>query len=325
MAIAEAEAPATTATGIKSTDKSAGPAVKPPDAKSSDAKLADSKPADNKPADDKAAANKTAAPAVSDKTPDKSSEKPPAAGTESPKAGSASGVPDLGLKPSEPLKKIPIVEYKTLESVKDEIRTSIARERAAKQIEEALKSLRSAVQDYQANYSKWVALQQGAEPQPPDFTALAKAKGLEFKQTDWLSAQQTYDTTDFGKSIVFVDNPDGRRSIASVVSQAFNPTVQKFKPNQSESFDPATNYLWWRVDYKEAYVPKFEDAKGDVLNAWKTIKARDLALARPAICRSGEKAAGRIARGLQVPCRAASEQRHRAVYVALGAFHGLES
>ncbi len=284
VAIAEADAPATQKSAdAKSTEKAPGDdakSAKSSDAKPTDNQGVDTKPADNKSSDQKSADAKPASAQAGDKTPDKSPEKPPAAGTESPKAGSASGVPDLGLKPSEPLKKIPIVEYKTLESAKDEIRTSIARERAAKQIEEALKSLRSAVQDYQANYSKWVALQQGAEPQPPDFAALAKAKGLEFKQTDWLSAQQTYDTTDFGKSIVFVDNPDGRRSIASVVSQAFNPTVQKFKPNQSESFDPTTNYLWWRVDYKEAYVPKFEDAKGDVLNAWKTIKARDLALAQ---------------------------------------------
>jgi hypothetical protein len=279
LALAEADAPAVPKSPEpKSSEKPADNSTpKVEDANPSDANPSDAKPSDAKQADTKSTDAKPEAKQAANKTPDISPEKA-AATTESPKAGSASGLPNFDPKATDPLKKIPIVEYKTLESVKDEIRNSIASERAGKQVDEALKSLRSAVQAYQGNYSRWVALQQGAEPQPPDFAALAKAKGVQFKQTGWLSAQEAYDTTDFGKSVVFVEMPDGRRSMTPVVSQAFDPRIQKFKPNQSESFAPSIDYLWWRVDYKEAYVPKFDDAKNEVLNAWKTIKARDLAL-----------------------------------------------
>jgi len=259
----------------KATDKRASDASKTPDSKSGGVKSGDgdkdNKPADKNPADSKPPA---------DKPSDNATDKTPATTTEPSKPTSSTGVPDLGLKPSEPPKKIPVVDYEPLESVRDKIRTDIARERAMKQIDEALKSLRSTVLAFQGNYSRWVALQQGAEPQPPDFAALAKAKGLRFEQTGLLSAQELYDTTEFGKSVVFTFSPDSRSFQSSVLQQAFDPRIQKFKPYESYHIDPEIDFLWWRVDYKEAYVPKFENAKNEVLNAFKMIEARKLALAQ---------------------------------------------
>ena len=142
---------------------------------------------------------------------------------------SPTGIPDLGLKPTEPPKKIPIVEYESLDSekVRDKIRTNVAREKAGKQMEDALKSLRSAVSSYQSKLSAWVARQEGSQPVQPDFAALAKSKGVQFEQTNWLSAQELYDTTELGKSIVF--SSAGRSS--SVVNQAFHPQL----PNSSRT------------------------------------------------------------------------------------------
>ena len=44
--------------------------------------------------------------------------------------------------------------------------------------------------------------------------------------------------------------------------------------------DPETEIIWWRVDYKDSYVPKFEEARKEVLATWKMIEARKLAKAQ---------------------------------------------
>src|SRR5258707_14301007 len=88
--------------------------------------------------------------------------------------------------------------------------------------------------------------------------------------------QELYDTTELGKSMVF--SSDGRSS--SVLPQAFHPPIPKFKPYDSYLTDPETEIIWWRVDYKDSYVPKFEEARKEVLATWKMIEARKLAKAQ---------------------------------------------
>jgi hypothetical protein len=289
LALADDAAPPPVKPADNNTAKPANDGVKPSDTKPADAKASDPKPAEGKPADNKATDTKATDNKSTDvKSPDA---KPAVPSTESPagknapeKSGSATtpttptGIPDLGLKPTEPPKKIPIVEYDSLDSekVRDKIRTEVAREKAGKQIEDALKSLRSAVSSYQTNLSKWIARQEGSQPVQPDFAALAKAKGVQFEQTAWLSAQELYDTTELGKSIVF--SSAGRET--SVVAQAFHPQIPKFKPYDSYLRDPETEIIWWRTDYKDSYVPKFEEARKDVLATWKMIEARKLAKAQ---------------------------------------------
>jgi hypothetical protein len=283
LALADGAAPPPTKAADNNTAKPTSDAAKPSDAKPADAKTTDTKPADGKPAENKAADKSTDVKSPDAKPAVPSAESPP--GKNSPeKSGSATtpssptGIPDLGLKPIDPPKKIPIVEYESLDSekVRDKIRTNIAHEKAGKQVEDALKSLRSAVSSYQAKLSSWIARQEGSQPVQPDFAALAKAKGVQFEQTAWLSAQELYDTTDLGKSMVF--SSAGRSS--SVVNQAFHPQIPKFKPYDSYLIDPETEIIWWRVDYKDSYVPKFEEARKEVLATWKMIEARKLAKAQ---------------------------------------------
>ncbi len=284
----------------KPTDAKTGDA-KPADAKSADAKPADAKSSDSKSADSSVAPPKTdsttkpaeSKPAAATKPIDAASPKPadptapvvpfpPTTSGDKATIPAATGNPELDLKGLDPLKKIPIVEYESKDDpkVREDIRTKIAREKANTQITAAFDGLRNSVAKYGNQVSSWKAKQEGTAPTPPDFAALAKEKGVEFHETGWVSALEARDKTEFGKSLVFSMGANNQPSQSSVLSQAFYKDVQSFKPYDSYGTDPESDYLWWRTDFKDTYVPKFEDVKNEVLAAWKMIKARDLAVAQ---------------------------------------------
>ncbi|HEV2972095.1 MAG TPA: hypothetical protein VGY55_19135 [Pirellulales bacterium] len=273
IALADGPPPAAPASGA------AKDGVKP-DAAPPATKTTDKSPTANKPV--AGAANVGA----NGKSPD--GEKPAAPKTEGPKTETpkstvpGTGNPDVDLKPNEAPKKIPIVEYESLDSekVRDEIRTSLAREKVGQQIDDAFKALSTEISTYRRKHSAWAVKKEGEAPTLPDFRALAKAKGLKFEETGLISAQQAYDTTELGKSFSFNASADGQPQQAYFVQQAFHANIPNYSPYTMFSSDDELNFLWWRVDYREAFVPDFEKVKPEVIEAWKMVEARKLALAQ---------------------------------------------
>lgn len=245
-----------------------------PEPKPADNKPTDNKPADTKPAD--AAAEKT-----TNKTPPVV---PPVSGDAGKTAPAATGNPELDLnKPFDPTKKIPIVEYKSLDDpkVREEIREDVASEKVSKKIDDTFTALRTSVIKFANQFSSWNAKKEGTQPVPPDFKAMAKEKGIDFQETGWVSFQDELDT-DFGKSIFFTgDNRNAR-----ALGLAFSEDIRRYNPSESYLFGaemkflPQMKFLWWRTDYKDAYVPRFEDVKKEVLDTWKMVHARELAVAQ---------------------------------------------
>ncbi len=264
-------------------DKSAAASASTGDAAKKDQAPAatDKAPAD-KAAPDAAAAQKSppekSAPstAESDRTPDKNSDKTPEK-TPSTK----DGIPDLGLKPSEPPKKIPIIEYRSLtdETVRDEIRESIAKQKVADRVDAAFKDLETKVLSYKRKFDTWKARKVGDAPPPPDYMDLAKQNHLKFEETELIAPQEALDTLAIGKSytITFVG-----RQVSQIyfTQEAFNRDLGNYKPEQTMAADPRASFLWWRVDYKDAYVPDFDKVKSQVLEVWKMVEARKLAKAQ---------------------------------------------
>jgi hypothetical protein len=191
------------------------------------------------------------------------------------------GIPDLGLKPGEAPKKIPIVEYRSLddEKVRDEIREDIAKQKVRDRIDAAFKDLSIKVTSYKRKYDSWKVKQIGDAPPPPDYLDLAKQNHVKFEETGLITAQEAQDTLAIGKSYEF---SFAGRQIAQIffTQQAFMRDLGNYKPTQTDAANPNASFLWWRVDYKDAYVPEFDKVKSQVLEGWKMVKARDLARAQ---------------------------------------------
>jgi hypothetical protein len=190
-------------------------------------------------------------------------------------------IPDLGLKPGEAPKKIPIVEYRSLddEKVRDQIREDIAKQKVRDRVDAIFKDLSIKVLSYARKRDVWKARQSGDAPTPPDFQQLAKDNGVRFEETGLLTQLEAQDTLEIGKASKYVFS--GQRPVQiSFASQAFYRDLGDYKPDTIDTYDPDASFLWWRVDYKDAYVPEFDKVKSHVLEVWKMVEARKLALAQ---------------------------------------------
>ena len=187
------------------------------------------------------------------------------------KTGAPAKSDSTGKPAAKPVRYDPVDSPK----VRKTIITKLAEDRADKAIADAFKKLTSKVSSYASAYSAWKANPQGADQPPvPDFKALAAEAGVEYEATKSLSSEEMFTQLEFGKAIMMV------RGFPSVLAIAFNPNQRDYHPEEGTSQDFETNYLWWRTDFKPAYVPEFKAVKDQVLFTWKMLKARKLALAK---------------------------------------------
>jgi hypothetical protein len=280
IALADGTPPAAPAAGAAKDNASPSPAKDAPGKDAQPAKTADKSPTANKPAAGTADVGADGKSPADGKSTAPKTEAPK---TETPKSTvPGTGNPDMDLKPNEAPKKIAIIEYDSLdnEKVRDEIRTSIAREKVGQRIEDTFKALSTNVSSYGRKLSVWAVKKDGDAPTLPDFQALAKAKGVQFEETGLISAQQAYDTTELGKSFSISFSAEERPQQSYFVQQAFHSNIPNFSPYQTYSSDDENNFLWWRIEFRDAYVPEFDKVKQEVLETWKLIEARKLALAR---------------------------------------------
>ena len=108
--------------------------------------------------------------------------------------------------------------YEPLEKVEDEIRKTLAGEKANQMINETFQRLSAKMREYSSARGEYEAARKTnpnlEEPEPLDLPALASAEGLEAKETDLVSADELYADTDLGKS--FNDDIPDRRSLTAI-------------------------------------------------------------------------------------------------------------
>ena len=81
--------------------------------------------------------------------------------------------------------------------------------------------------------------------------------------------------------------PDETGLSGSVANVVMSPTTDRYRPMRSTYFDQAAlaagnvpdflQYLLWKVEDKEAYIPELDEVREEVVDAWKRLKARQLA------------------------------------------------
>ncbi|MCS7237834.1 MAG: hypothetical protein NZ899_06145 [Thermoguttaceae bacterium] len=167
-------------------------------------------------------------------------------------------------------------EYIPLEKVREEIRTTLARQKARQEMEQLLNKFQAQLSRYREEkilYELEVKQRGGSrrpEPAPPNLEAIARDNGLEYKRygpiTNFEFAQLeiAQATTALGGSVLemlFERLPLHRPAIAT-----------DFQGNQ---------YLVWKIEQTESRIPSLDDPgmREKVLRTWKFIQARQLARA----------------------------------------------
>lgn len=180
-------------------------------------------------------------------------------------------------KPAEP-------RYEPLEKVQDQIRDSIAGQKAAERIGEIFDQLQAEMRryseemlDYENRDQKDTSIK---APAPFPFAELAKKHGIDAAEVPLISATEVVGE-ELGKVARIV--PDRRSQFGfrreTFPEFAFSTTLPTYKSMVVNDVD-GNSFLFWKTNEQAAYVPKFEDVREKVLAAWKMKESRPLARKR---------------------------------------------
>jgi hypothetical protein len=176
-------------------------------------------------------------------------------------------------------KKEKPVKYKPLEEVEEEIRRTIARPIAQKKMDEALEDARREIDVYFRKRMKWQGLKEakleGEEPTPLDPDALAEKFGFTAGETPLVDEIGIGDF-ELGKAYRFSFNQRQVQTI-TFAQIAYAEGIPLYKADQIRSFEVDVEFLYWKVEEQEPYVPELADIRQEVVDAWKQGEALQVA------------------------------------------------
>jgi len=126
---------------------------------------------------------------------------------------------------------------------------------------------------------------------PLPFEQLAKEKGVEAKALSLVSSREAA-TTDLGQVQRAVRRGQFDFRAVPFADFAFSDTFVTYKPETGTDGE-GNEFLFWKTEEKAAYVPTLEQARDQVVLAWKTIRARELARKRAEELAGQARAAGK--------------------------------
>ena len=217
-----------------------------------------------------------------DKTPN--SDEPAKSASDS--ADDKSPEPDTEASAGEVAETSPQPEqrYEPLEKVQDQIRDTLASQKAAARITEIFDELQGEMRRY-ADEREIYETRRGTEanlqpPKPFPFAELAKKHDIVAKELPLVSAADAA-AEDIGKVSRITQDRRSQFGFRQepFVEFAFRPSLPDYRPDVV-SDNEGNSYLFWKTQQKESYVPTFDQVREKVLAAWKMIEARPLARKR---------------------------------------------
>ncbi len=178
---------------------------------------------------------------------------------------------------------------KTFEEAKEELLESLARTAVIDSLQRELTQANEQMLKYSQAYRQQAALlKEGLQPETkatrPDLRKVADV-GLKHGETGMVDRAKLY-ATELGKSTMSLQE-QGMGQIPMPNYGMNNPNYGLFTPAQSLFFDQMAmleqrtpdfrQYIFWKVDEQQAYVPELAEVRKEVIDAWKAQKARLLA------------------------------------------------
>ncbi|QDV54722.1 hypothetical protein Mal33_06820 [Rosistilla oblonga] len=225
-------------------------------AKSEEKPKADDKPAEEKPAEEKPA-----------------EEKPADAKPEMKEEAAAEAAPADELTPPE----APKMRVQTFEEVKDQVASELALPAARAAMQKAMAQAESEMKRYFGVRMLWQGdKEQGKDVgDPPAFSLkeLGEALGLQYGVTgmqDPISVADQPIASSQTQGMGF----GGGDSFASLI---YNNQFPDYTPKRTDSNPPGSAFVFWKTEQREPFTPEFEEIEGEVKDALRLQKARELA------------------------------------------------
>ncbi|MCA9152105.1 MAG: hypothetical protein KDA92_22535, partial [Planctomycetales bacterium] len=175
-------------------------------------------------------------------------------------------------------------EFKPLGEVADSIRGQLATPIARQKMDAALDAVRGPMKAYFTTFIIWERSPEKdkpAKPEPPDLYALAADKGLtvgsiplvnplELHETDSVTGQPLYDISSAFDLV-------GGQQIIYFGQQIFDERLDRYQVRSILGAALDTEYLYWKTDEVAESVPTLEEARDEVVRAFKKQQAIELA------------------------------------------------
>jgi hypothetical protein len=175
------------------------------------------------------------------------------------------------------------VQFEPLDTVKDDIRKRLARERADARIDAVFTAVAADIGRYAEDYALWQARRpSGIEaPRPPDVATIAEKQGLDSGRSELVAADAAFAAGGIGGSFEFVQDPSSRFGIRQQrwLDQMFGAGSMSLRPIRSRDVE-GNRYLSWRTEDQPEFTPSFETARPGVERAWRIVEGRGLAKGR---------------------------------------------
>ena len=167
-------------------------------------------------------------------------------------------------------------KYEPLENVREDIRRSLANDRAVQHLSEVMESCYGKLQRVYNRYGRDLAASKDDETDPPevpaelsDLSAMAKEYGLISEETTPLSGFELMETS-VGKA------RDSQTQSQFVAGMAFR-SLKLHEPALAVDLD-GYQYLVIKVEELPDQTPPFKEIRDEVVERWKTAEAKKLAL-----------------------------------------------
>jgi|GEM_PF-5169432 len=183
---------------------------------------------------------------------------------------------DLAVEPTE------VAEYQSIEEVRDQIATKIARPRAFEAMKSALNDVDTAMATYFKDFTRWqMGLDGegddlGAQPASPNLKAMADQLGLIHGTIPMISALEA-EEYELGRAFEVVGYETGQPRRMPFTMVGFSPNLPVYKGSSIPASDIDSRFQFWKTEQKEAFTPTLEQAKPKIVKHWKMKKAIDLA------------------------------------------------
>ena len=173
-------------------------------------------------------------------------------------------------------------EFKPLAEVEDEIRMRLASPIAREAMNEAVNAVRRDMKSFLSEYRAWYLSADRdttPAPNPPNLRPAAQQLGLTFNAVPLVNMYellQTDPTT--GTPIYEISRAYATAPVFQGFYQiAFQDDLRLFQPETIRGQVVDTEYLFWKVDEKEARIPELDEIRDEVVRAAKHAKALELA------------------------------------------------
>ena len=205
---------------------------------------------------------------------------------------------EAAASPEAPVVEPPVIEYKPIDEVEDEIRNAIARPTAQENLDKALKTVRDTLgSTYETNKKDRYDAERNTNPnfQPYaglDLKTLAEENGLQYAEMPLSDFNQARENEGIGQisHTEYIRDPvrGFAPSTRQLVVQVFSSSAPLFKasmfpgaanPNAFSLGSPPVQFVYWKTGEADGYLPEYDESKEAVTAVWNQREAAKLAKA----------------------------------------------